>query len=105
MEKQDPQCWNGISKDTMSEITPQRKTGQSALQKGYYLSLSTLMECMNHLLNPHNSAAAVNFPAVARKTELENVEKPYAFSMTGNLAHILWGSLEGLTVPLHRSGV
>lgn len=51
---------------------------------------------MNPLINPHSKASAINSPAVGlvydlviRKTKLKRDEKPYAFSTTGDPAHIL----------------
>lgn len=56
------------------------------------------MECMNHLINPHNKASAVDsqavglvYDAVIKKTKLKMDKKPYTSSATGNLAHI-WGA-------------
>lgn len=71
-------------------------------------------------MNPHNKASAVDSPAVGlvydpiiRKTKLKTDEKPYTFSTTGDLAHILGASpgvaskkflfVADITLTLHKS--
>lgn len=91
--------WNSISKDTMSVIALQGKTWQYTLWKGYYPSPSMSTECMNHL-NPHNKASSIDPSAVSlvhdpiiRKIKLKVDVKPYTFSTTWDLVHVLRDSL------------
>lgn len=58
------------------------------------------MECTNHLLNPHNKASVIGSSAVGlvhdliiRKIKFKMEIKPYIFSATWDLAHILGASL------------
>lgn len=61
--------WDNISKDAIFEIPLQGKTWQYALQNGYYLSLSMLVEYANHHINPHRRPLAINSPAVDRVSD------------------------------------
>ena len=59
---------------------------------------SILVQCVNHLISPHNKASAIQSPAIGLvcnpviwKTKLKPDENPYTFPETGILAHI-WRS-------------
>ncbi|GAB0204180.1 hypothetical protein GRJ2_002883600 [Grus japonensis] len=64
MEIQYPHCWDNISKDATFEIPLQGEIWQYTLQKGYYLSLSMLMEHVNHHTDPQKRTSAIDSLAV-----------------------------------------
>lgn len=94
-----PHSWNNISKDALWNSTAGQDTAGYFVERLLFLSPSTLMECMKHLLNAQKKTSAIDSSAVdlvhdliMRKIKLKMKVIPFTFSTMWDLAHI-WGIL------------